>query len=279
MKFFYLLLLLLISLPKAESREKNTTQHYLGIKSGIISEKWQEAPAGFSAKDLAPSKLAFFYGSSTQKKRIELIHQESLSVFDKYSFILDALFDLSYDFQSDKKINSFLGIELKIPFFTEDSIYNNSQMDHAQGGLHFGLDYRNELFKFYFDFHLRKVFTETLAELEGLKTEISHEFDNIYRFGILAKAGQVKLLAEYSLYDFGISTILSKEFFLQLPSQKINKILLGFGLIEKKYDLWIKFQQFSQSEDRLALLFQAPHFTPDYILAKQSYFLELKWKF
>ena len=276
MKQLFHLMLIIIWSSQLHANSKSDSS--FGLISGFSFERWGQPPQDFEKKDFNPHKFNFFYQLDLErtlwhhqfKLNFALLNFDSQTLYGNYQF--------SRKIQTIEGLKLFGGFNILSNLNSSESRYEKTHFDFNSIGLFFGLKFHREWYQFYLARHANYVFNATVATFEGIDTEIGHESDGKTLIGGIFHFESLKFLTEYAFFDFGITSIVSKEFNFHIQELDIGRITLGIGYLRHKYELWLKFFQFSDIDDNTAIYYQAPHFTPDYLLSKRSMFLEFIWK-
>lgn len=276
MKFLTLIISFLILTTHVCAKDRRT---YLGLSGNLSTSDWDRVPVGYTASDLAPPEMTFHAGVWQKNNRSIFDIEMQLSYIDllSQSFSLDSKHRILL--AGDGFMSLLFGWDFFIPIFQGNSKLDDTQYDHFRIGGYAGFGIYNEVLELKFTLGVRQVFTSTLANFEGVETEIAHDANVIYRLSALAKLGQMRLLGEMAVIDSGLTTIISKEFFFRVPEEKANQLTFGVGYQNDKNDLWIKMNKILNIDDQTAHYYNLPYFMGDYMLSEESVSMEYMWKF
>jgi|GEM_PF-4973939 len=157
----------------------------------------------------------------------------------------------------------------------QDTVFDNST-DGAfiRGALPLG--------RFYPSLEIRKRTVEkaVIARKEGLPTYAQHEDDFLVRPALQVDLNPIKLQGSVTFYQAGNTAIGSNEFGLGLDASQFTIYTVGVGYqFTPKMLMWLRANQVDGIEDETAHYYQVPQLYPDFMLAKNSFFLEAQWTF
>ena len=252
---------------------------YLGLKTGINLQEWDKTPTGFNSDQFSPPEATVLFGARKRGAQSLSDLEIQISVIDLQSQTFNFDLDIQLLLGDGGNLNILYGLDFFAPIFQGNSKFDQTQFDHFRVGAHVGLGINNDLLDFYFTLGAKQVFTSTLANFEAVETEIAHDMNYIYTIGIKGKLQRLRLMGEFALTDSRQTTILSKEFFYRVPSEKTGRFTGGMGYIHDDYNIWIKFNSILNVDDQSAHFYNLPYFSEDYQMSKDSLFVEYMWKY
>lgn len=260
---------------KASSGKKMT--FHLGLKKGVALKKFDETPLNYETDDLNPP----LFGVD--------IFGEFLShrVFRFFFNIDTAFIDFSSPFLY---FDTGMGLHFRHfyikagPAFTMSMIssdpYKDSHTDTSSIGTIVDMGVNFFIIEGGLVLRTLNIAQTDMKSFEGEETSIDHDSDQITRVKAKVHLGPIKLYGAHTTYSLGSTAIASKDFSFRISPQTIKQYTLGVGFATGRWELWAKYNALMDDpKDEIEYLYQAPHYHPDYLLAKESGFVEVLWKF
>ncbi len=258
---------------KKESGDKG--RYFVKIGSGYAVTSWEDSPFTVDQKYLAPSLLRLDIGGISGfyefKNSVGFIRE--LGVV----FSTDQMFHINF-----KIVTLAAGVEfvlMKGIVTSDDSKLKNTQYYRNSLGMVGRVTLDLLLADLYLEYRQKTPVDTRLAKMEGMETIIGHEYDRFTKLGATISLLGLKALGELTWIKLGNSAVLSKEFSTALPEDDLFRITVGGGLSIGRMELLLKYQRILEIEDEVAYLYQATHLFPDYIMSKNTIFVEAVWKF
>lgn len=251
------------------------TQYQVGVGTAFTLKNWSERPEQYSEKDLRPPPEKISFAVSKSREATSLALTTSISFLDSKSRFYYLSPILSYQFSLLQILG---GLETTLKSFRDDSKYKDSSFNTNMVGAFIGAKFNLWKVDFHALFYLRKLGETDIAGNESIKTKMAHENDNVQKYGALWKSHKFAIEGELARFQYGETTIVSREFFYRIEKNTLYRASLGAGIFMGDLELWGRIHQFKNPDDDLAIYYQSPSFVPDYTLSQRSLFLELVWK-
>ena len=130
-----------------------------------------------------------------------------------------------------------------------------------------------------FDIKRINVRKAELANIEGLITKIDYQPTMVYRLHVGTNILPVKTEAALGIYKLGSTAIASKEFGFKIDSSTVLQPEINLGINLGQFEFWLKTSMIFSVKDEAENFYKAPYYYPDYLMAKRTAFLEIRWLF
>ncbi|MBT4760215.1 MAG: hypothetical protein HOO06_00835 [Bdellovibrionaceae bacterium] len=266
-----LLTFIFFSLPALS--ETKSSQYTLSLQKGFSLKEFERPPYGFESSHLLPPLITL-----NIKKDVPTSYWQV-----QLDFMSVGLPFINFDYGGKFKLSpnleftAGLGITLNNVIKTEP--YKDSQFSYVAYSLFANGEYQLGPFLIGTNFRFKEITETTLASFESKTTKIDHDSDYILSPYILVDVYILKLKGEYTLYQLGRTAIASDDFGYGYNSLSVGIAKLSVGIPLPKMTLWITYQKLDNISDETAFMYQAPHFSRDYLLAKEAAFANLTWRF
>jgi len=261
----------------AEGGEKKESSsvvgnYYLKFSSGYAVTSWENSPITVDQKYLAPPIFRLDLGGVAE------IYEFRYSA--GYVRGMGAIISSDQMLHMNLKIVTLAaGGEIVWPTASDESKLKDTQYYRGSLGFVGRVTVDLLLADIYAEYRQRTLSDTPLIKIEGIETSIGHEYDRFTKLGATFSLLGLKALGEVTWIKLGNTAILSKEFSTTLPEDDIFRITLGGGLSIGRIELLIKYQRLLDIEDEVAYLYQSTHLSPDYLMSKNTIFVEAVWKF
>lgn len=120
-------------------------------------------------------------------------------------------------------------------------------------------------------------FDTTVANREGQDTIASYSMGWVIRPYAEMNLGVLKARAEAGVHLLPRTVIASNDFAADLGGGTVFRPLAGAGVALGALEVWAKYALVTGVDDSVEHFYRAPHYVNDYLMARQTAFVEVKW--
>lgn len=247
----------------------------VGLQTGMAVTQFEGEPIGLDESKLVPPILTGkFEWTPNLRAKFQPDLRGAVSVLSGGGIYFYAQAGGWFDFP---KFHLFFGGEVLTTLAGGD--YDETIVDHyglgayIKAGVPLGFLYPS------LEIRYREITEAEVTNRESLTTYSDHEGDTIIRPALDVDLSFVKLWGALTFYRVGNTAIASKDFAIGIEESMFTIFSVGVGIPAFGGEVWVKLNRLEGVNDDVAHYYQVPQVYPDFLLAKESAFLEMRWNF